>query len=63
MYVYYCNAILKVAMKNRSDKEMIWSFIELTEDLKRSGINQVFHFMDNDKSTAFKITMTTIEIK
>ena len=34
MYVYDCNTILMTEMKNRSDKEIIWAFTELTEDLK-----------------------------
>ena len=50
-------------MKNRSDKEMMWDFSELTEDLKSCGINQGFHFMDNEASTALKMTMTTMDIK
>ena len=32
IYVYYCNAILKIEMNNRSDKEMIRGFTYLTED-------------------------------
>ena len=39
MYVYGCNATLTTAMKNRSDKEMIRAFTELTEDLKSRRIN------------------------
>ena len=50
-------------MKNRSDKEMIWDFIELTTDLKIRGINPGFHFMDNEASTAFKMSITTMDIK
>ena len=39
MYVYDCNAILKNVMKNRSDKEMIQDFTELTTDLNIRIIN------------------------
>ena len=47
MYVYDYNAILTTAMKNRSNKLMIKSFKDLTEALKKRGINPGFHFMDN----------------
>ena len=39
MYVYDFNAILETPTKNKSDKEMIRAFTELTEDLKSCGIN------------------------
>ena len=39
MYVYNCNAILTTEMNNRSDKEMIWAFTELTTYFKSQGIN------------------------
>ena len=54
MYVYYGNAILMLAKKNKSDKEMIQDFPELTEYLKICGINSELHFMDNEESTALK---------
>ena len=63
MYVYYCNAILMIAMNKISDKEMITTFTELTEYLKIHGIKPGFNFMDNEASTALKITMTTMDIK
>ena len=63
MYVYYCNNILMTEMNNKSDKEMIRAFIELTENLKIRGINPGFHFMDNESSTDFKMKMSTMEIK
>ena len=63
MYVYDCNFILTTAMKNRSDKEIIRAFSSLTEDLKSRGIHAGFHFMDNEASTALKLTMTTMNIK
>ena len=62
MYVYDCNAILTTSMKNRSDKEMIRDFTELNTYLKRCGINQVLHFMDNKESTALKMAMKTMDI-
>ena len=40
MYVYDCNAILTAEIKNRSDKEMIREFAELTEDLKYAESTQ-----------------------
>ena len=40
MYVYYCNAIVTTATKNRNDKEMIRAFTELTEDLKSVELTQ-----------------------
>ena len=63
MFVYDCNDIITTAMKNRTDKDMIGAFISLTEDLKSHGINQGFHFMDNEASTALKMTMTPMNIK
>ena len=63
MYVYDWNAILTTSMKNRSDKEMIRSFTELTEDFKRRGINPSFHIMDNEAYTSLKMTMTFMNIK
>ena len=42
---------------------MIRVFTDLTEDLKRHGINPGFHFMDNGASTALKMTMTSMNIK
>ena len=62
MYVYGFNVILKTVTKNRSDKEMIRDFIEFTTDLKIHGINQCFHFMDNESSTALKMEMTIMDI-
>ena len=62
MYVYSCNAILMIATKNRSEKEMIRAFQELTEDLKICGINPGFNFMDNYLSRGFKTTMITMYI-
>ena len=53
MYVYYCNSILTTAIKNRSDKEIIQAFTELTIDLKSHGIKPGLHFMLNEASTAF----------
>ena len=63
MYVYDCNAILTTEMKNGSDKEMIRDSTSLTEDLKRRGINQGFHFMDNEAYTSLNITITTMHTK
>ena len=42
---------------------MVWYFISLTTDFKIREDNQGLHFMDNEASTAFKIAMTTVEIK
>ena len=50
-------------MNNRSEKERIRAFTELTEDLNIRGIKPGFHFMDNDASAILKITMTTVDIK
>ena len=63
MYVYDYNTILTIEMKNRSDKDMIRSFTSLTKDLKSRGIHPGFHSMDNEASTALKLTMTTMNIK
>ena len=60
MYVYDCNAILTTYMKNISDKELIQAFTDLTEYFICRGINQGFHFMDNEASTALKMTMTSM---
>ena len=60
MYVYYCNSVLTAAIYNRSDKEMIQAFKELTEYLKSRRINPVFHLMDNEASTDLKMTVTTM---
>ena len=50
-------------MKNRSNKEVIRAFKELTADLKSRGINPGFHFMDNEASKDLKMTITTMDIK
>ena len=63
MYMYDCNIILNTAMNIRSDKEIKLSFTSFTEDLKIRGINPGFHFMDNEASTALKMTMTSMNIK
>ena len=63
MYVYYCNTILTTETNNRSDKEMIRAFTELTTDFKSRGINPGLHFMDNEASTDLKMAMTTMDIK
>ena len=63
MYVYNCNAILTIAMKNRRDKEMIQALTDLTEDLKICGTNPGFHFMDNETSKTLKTTITSMNIK
>ena len=62
MYLYGCNSILTTAINNRSDNEMIQAFTELTEYLKSCVINPGFHFMYNEASTAFKMTMTNMNI-
>ena len=63
MYVYDCNAILTTEMNNICNKETIRAFTSLTEDSKSQGVNPCFHFMDNEASTALKLTMTTMNIK
>ena len=63
MYVYDCDAILTIAIKNRSDKEMVQSITELMEDLKTRGINRGFQIMDNEGPTALKTTIITMDIK
>ena len=63
MYVYDCNTILTTEMKNRSDKEMIRDFTELTEYLKSHKINPGFHFIYNEAYTSLNMTMTTMNIK
>ena len=63
MYAYDCNAVLATKLNNMSEKEMIWAFTELTEDLKRRGIKPSFGFMDNEASKALKIKMTSMNIK
>ena len=63
MYVHGCNSILTTAMNNRSDKEMIRDFTSLTEYLKIQVIKPCFHFMDNEASTALRMTMTSMNIK
>ena len=50
-------------MKNRSDKEMIRAFTELTEDVKICVTNLGLHFVDNEASTALKMIMTNIKMK
>ena len=49
-------------MKSRSYKEMVRAFAEVPEDLKIRRIKPGLNFMDNEGSTAFKMTMTTIYI-
>ena len=51
MYIYYCNAILTTPTKNRSGKDMIRTFTELTKDLKIRGLSPGFHIMDNEAPT------------
>ena len=63
MYVYDCNAILTISTNNRSKKEMIRHFTELTTDLKSRGIKPGYHFMDNTVSTGLKTSMKTMDIK
>ena len=63
MYVYDYNSIMKAPMKNRSDKEIICAFTELTKDLKTRGLNPIFHVMDNEASTEIKKIINTIYIK
>ena len=50
-------------MNNISDKGNIWTFTELTEDLKRRGINSGLNSMYNVAATYFKMAMTTVDIK
>ena len=50
-------------MKKINDKDMIRALKYLTEDLKIREIHPGFHFMDNEPSTALKLTMTTMNIK
>ena len=42
---------------------MIRAFSSLTEDIKNQGIHPGFHFMDNEATTALKLTMMTMNIK
>ena len=50
-YVYDCNAILKTPTNNRSDKDMIRAFKELTTDSKSRGIKPGLLIMNNEVST------------
>ena len=61
MYIYDCNNILTTVLKNRSDKDMMQAFIEFNIDFKSRRINPVFHFMDKKASTAFKLSMATMD--
>ena len=63
MYAYGCTAILTTEIKNRIDQEIIEDFTELTTDLKIFRINPGLHFMNNKASTAFKISIKTMDIK
>ena len=63
MYVNVCNSIMKTPMNKRSDKYMICHFKSFTIYLKIRGINPGFHIMDNEASTNFKNSMTTMDIK
>ena len=63
MYVYDCNVILTLEMKNRSDMDMIQAFTELAGDLKSCGIKLGFHLMENEAPTTLKMAMTTMDIK
>ena len=63
MYVYDYNAIINTSMNNRSDKDIIRAYTSLTKVLKIRGINPGLHFMDNEASTALKLTMTNMNIK
>ena len=62
MYVYDYNVILKTAKKNRSAKEIMHDFTELTTDLKICQINPGFNFVGNEASKALKMVMTTMDI-
>ena len=53
MYVYNCNSILTTEMNNRSDKEIIRAFTELTTDLKSRKINPGLHLMENESQFFF----------
>ena len=44
-------------MKNRSDKDMIRAFTELTTELKSRGINPGFHTVNNEAPTVLKNTL------
>ena len=46
MYVYYCNTILKTAMKNISEKYMILGFTSLKIDFKIREINPGLYYID-----------------
>ena len=63
MCVYDCNVILTAEMKNRSNKETIQAFTELTEYFKSRGINPGLNFIDNEASTALKMKIPTMDIK
>ena len=63
MYEYDCNEILTAEMKNRSDKQIIRTFTELTEDLKIHGIKPGVNIMDNKSSTALKMKMPSMNVK
>ena len=63
MYVYYCNAIIKTPINNRSEKDMIHAFTELTTYLKSLGINPGFHSTENEASIALTKSMATMNIK
>ena len=50
-------------MNNSSDTEMIQDFTELIEEIKIHRIKPGFHFVDNEASTALKMTITSINIR
>ena len=63
MYVYDCDSTLTTEMNNRSYKDMIRALISLTEDFKSCVIHPGFHFIENEASTALKMTITSMNIK
>ena len=63
MYVYNCNSILTTEMNNKSDKEIIRAFTELTTDLKSRKINPGLHLMENESQIYFFMTMATMDIR
>ena len=50
-------------MNRGSEKEMMRAFTEFTKYFKSRGINPGFHSMDNEGSTALKMTISTMDIK
>jgi hypothetical protein len=61
-YVYDCNYVKFIPMKNRSASEWVKAYDTIHQDLTAKGLKPKLRTLDNEASSALKIFFTTNDV-